>query len=156
MNEIPKSCWPEWEIVEKIGSGSFGEVYKICRVDESKDYFDALKIIRIPKESSEVETLQESGIHDVDAYYEKYVENIFNEIDTMIQLGGNTNIVDYKDYKKIKRENEVGYDIYIRMELLTSLSEYRKHYTMSQDEILQMGIDICKALELCEKRNIVH
>lgn len=156
MNEIPKSCWPEWEIVEKIGSGSFGEVYKICRVDESKEYFDALKIIRIPKEYSEVETLQSSGIHDVDAYYEKYVENIFNEIDTMIQLGGNTNIVDYKDHKKIKRKNEVGYDIYIRMELLTSLLEYRKHHTMSQDEILQMGIDICKALELCEKRNIVH
>ena len=26
--ELPVSAWPEWKIVEKIGEGSFGQVYK--------------------------------------------------------------------------------------------------------------------------------
>ena len=25
--ELPVSAWPEWKIVEKIGEGSFGQVY---------------------------------------------------------------------------------------------------------------------------------
>ena len=26
--ELPVSAWPEWKIIEKIGEGSFGKVYR--------------------------------------------------------------------------------------------------------------------------------
>ena len=29
--ELPVSAWPEWKIIEKIGEGSFGKVYKAQR-----------------------------------------------------------------------------------------------------------------------------
>lgn len=69
MNELPKSCWSEWQIVEKIGSGSFGEVYKIRRVEDGKEYFDALKIIRIPEEERGI--LQIDGVDD--STYNKFI-----------------------------------------------------------------------------------
>ena len=33
--ELPVSAWPEWKIVEKIGEGSFGQVYKAQRTEAS-------------------------------------------------------------------------------------------------------------------------
>ena len=32
--ELPISPWPEWKIVEKIGEGSFGKVYKARRTEQ--------------------------------------------------------------------------------------------------------------------------
>ena len=29
--DVPVSVWPEWELIEKIGEGSFGKVYKAKR-----------------------------------------------------------------------------------------------------------------------------
>ena len=31
--QLPVSVWPEWKIVEKIGEGSFGKVYKAKRTE---------------------------------------------------------------------------------------------------------------------------
>lgn len=31
--ELPVSAWPEWKIIEKIGEGSFGKVYKAQRTE---------------------------------------------------------------------------------------------------------------------------
>ena len=34
--ELPVSAWPEWKIIEKIGEGSFGKVYKAQRTERGK------------------------------------------------------------------------------------------------------------------------
>lgn len=45
----------------------------------------------------------------------------------------------------------------IRMELLTPLNEYtREKGTWGKDEVIHLGIDICKALEICQKYDIIH
>ena len=31
--DFPVSVWPEWELIEKIGEGSFGKVYKAKRTE---------------------------------------------------------------------------------------------------------------------------
>ena len=31
--DVPVSVWPEWELIEKIGEGSFGKVYKAKRTE---------------------------------------------------------------------------------------------------------------------------
>ena len=36
--ELPVSAWPEWMIVEKIGEGSFGQVYKAQRTERGKSF----------------------------------------------------------------------------------------------------------------------
>ena len=157
MYEEIQCCWPEWKIVGKLGEGSFGEVYKIKKEDSGHVYYNALKIIHIPKRKRDETTISENDdIQDLDAYYHNQVEQVFHEIDTMYVLGSDTHIVGYRDHEKVKRKDGPGYDIFIRMELLTPLESYCASHTMSQKEILKLGIDICKALEKCAAKNILH
>ncbi len=157
MYEEIRCCWPEWKIVGKLGEGSFGEVYKIKKEDSGHVYYNALKVIHIPKNKRDEATMAENeGIQDLDAYYHNQVEQVFHEIDTMYVLGSDTHIVGYRDHEKVKRKDGPGYDIFIRMELLTPLESYCASHTMMQKDILKLGIDICKALEKCAAKNILH
>ena len=61
-NSVLKSIWPEWQIEEKpIGEGSFGVVYKATRKDYVESYA-AIKVISIPKDSSEISFLRSEGL----------------------------------------------------------------------------------------------
>ena len=42
---VPVSVWPEWQLVEKIGEGSFGKVYKAQRTERGRTFYSAIKII---------------------------------------------------------------------------------------------------------------
>lgn len=158
MEQFPKICWPDWEIVELLGSGAYGRVYKIKRDEKGIVYYNALKIISIPKDSAEVMELQSNGLdyENITEYYKNHADKIFREIAAMMQLDGVANIVGYKDHKLVERENGIGYEIFIRMELLTSLPKYLTSHEMDTEEIVRMGIDLCRALEICEKKNIIH
>ena len=56
--ELPVSAWPEWKIVEKIGEGSFGQVYKAQRTERGKSFYSAIKIINIPGSQSELNSVR--------------------------------------------------------------------------------------------------
>ena len=61
-----------------------------------------------------------------------------------------------EDYKVVEKKDEIGWDIYIRMELLTPFNSYVCDKTLSEQEVIKLGIDLCTALELCARRNIIH
>lgn len=42
------------------------------------------------------------------------------------------------------------------MELLTPLNEYYAEHPPTEKDILRLGIDICRALEMCAKNKIIH
>lgn len=42
------------------------------------------------------------------------------------------------------------------MEYLTSFMEYCAGRALSEDDVLRLGIDLCKALEYCQCQNIIH
>ena len=74
----------------------------------------------------------------------------------MSKLKGNTNIVSYEDHAVIPNKDQIGWNIYIRMELLTPLFQYTKEHPLSVRDVIQLGIDMCKAIEICQKYNIIH
>ena len=151
--------WPEWEIDAELGSGSFGTVYRIKRaMFGDKLQYAALKVIHIPKNQVEVRQLQSEGMDDasVSAYFQSFVQNLSDEIDLLSRLKGTSNIVSYEDHKIIAEEGKIGWTILIRMELLVPLNDHLRQNPMNQREVLQLGIDICKALELCGKNRIIH
>lgn len=156
MEQFPALCWPDWEIVELIGSGSYGRVYKIKREENQHTYYDALKVITIPKDASEILNLRNNGMDDANIaeYFREQANKIFQEIDTMIQLGGVTNIVGYKDHKMMEREDTIGCDIFIRMELLTPLSKYLQTNRLTPQLVVRMGIDIVvHSIIICKSQN---
>ncbi|MBM6967124.1 hypothetical protein, partial [Massilimicrobiota timonensis] len=61
MEDI-KKVWPKWEIVEKLGEGGFGEVYKAKREILGETTWSAIKIVHIPHSTSEIKEMKTSGL----------------------------------------------------------------------------------------------
>ncbi|MDO5703324.1 MAG: protein kinase, partial [Lachnospiraceae bacterium] len=151
--------WRDWEIIELLGSGSFGKVYRIRR--SGFDGFteeSALKVIRIPQNDSDYQLMLKDGMDEKSAtvYFETMVNELSREFTLMSSLKGNSNIVSFEDYEVNRLTDRFGWEIVIRMELLEPLNESISKYGITAEEIAKVGIDICKALELCEKEKIIH
>lgn len=147
-----------WKLTKLIGEGSFGKVYLAEREDFGIRYEAAVKIITIPQSQSEVKSAMAEGMDSgsVTAYFRGFVQELVQEIALMSQLKGTANVVSYEDHMVIPHENGVGWDIVIRMELLTPLLDHMAAHTMTRHDVIRLGIDLCKALELCQKYNIIH
>lgn len=147
-----------WTITKVIGEGSYGKVYEIVRSDFGTEYRAALKVMTIPASESEIKMALEEGmsIDGARQYFYTMVEEIVSEFALMSKLKGMTNIVSYEDHAVIPHENGIGWDILIRMELLTPLLTYAYQHPFSRRNIIQLGADMCRALELCQKYNIIH
>ena len=147
-----------WKVESLLGEGSYGKVYKIVKQELGQTYAAALKVIEIPQSQSEIKTVESEGLDEesVREYFRSVAENIVEESKLMYKLKGNTNIVSYEDHSVEEKEDGVGYTIYIRMELLTPFIDYIKDHALTVEDILRVGIDMCKALEVCGQYNIVH
>lgn len=152
------SLWKGWKVDKFIGEGSFGKVYRIIREEFGHTYESALKVIEIPQTQGEVETIRNEGLSDdsVTSYFQSMVEDIVDEFALMSKLKGNTNIVSYEDHFVVPLVERFGWRIYIRMELLTPLYTYMRENTFSIRDVMQLGIDMCQALEVCQRYNIIH
>ncbi|MBE6715506.1 MAG: zinc-ribbon domain-containing protein [Ruminococcaceae bacterium] len=150
--------WSEWTPVRQIGKGSFGVVYEAVRNDSRVESRAAIKVISIPSDKSELDSLRSEGL-DIGrskAYFKDIVDDFVGEIEVMESLKGLANIVSVEDYKVVEKTNDIGWEIYIRMELLTPLNTYLCDKKLSENEVIALGMDICTALEYCSKRNIIH
>ncbi len=153
------NIFPGWEIVEPIGSGGFSKVYKIRKTDSSRtDFLSALKVIEIPHSPDEYQSYRADGYDDnsITQIFDDQVKEIIQEFELMHQFRGVTNIVSYEDHLVIQNDNGIGWKILIRMELLQTLPDWYMCHSMKDSDVKQLGIDICRALKLCEQKNIVH
>ena len=147
-----------WYLKRLIGRGSFGKVFEITREEFGTTYRSALKIITVPQDDDDVKSRMSEGtdINTISEYYEELLKQIVNENEIMSQFRGNSNIVSYEDHQIIPHDDGIGYDILIRMELLTPLLDRMVQRRLDEQEVVRLGIDICKALEVCHSRNIIH
>lgn len=151
--------YDSWTIVREIGSGSYGTVYEIQKKDFDYIYKSALKVISVPQKSDEVEQLrrnQSMTQEELEIYFNGIASDIVKEFEIMSKLKGITNIVSYQRHEIKKHEDGIGCDIYIEMELLTPLDQYMKDHTLTGRDVIQLGIDMCTALERCQKFRIIH
>ncbi len=150
--------WPEWTAEEKLGEGAYGSVYKCVRRERGITSKCAIKIISVPHKSSEIDALKFEGYSEEASkeYFNDIVDNFANEIGVMENLKGFPNIVSIDDYKIVEHEDGIGWDIYIRMELLTSFREYIQQHQVEEQDVIKLGIDMCSALESCEKHGVMH
>ena len=130
------SIWPKWKVVKQLGEGSFGKVYKVERNEHTLTSYSAVKVISIPQSNAELESMRAEGLskHGVLSYFEGIVTDFINEIKLMESMKGTTNIVSIEDYIVVEKNEEVGWDIFIRMELLTPLNSYIVDKKLSEAE----------------------
>lgn len=155
---IGSSVFDNWTITKQIGRGSFGTVYEIQREDFGQVYRAALKVITVPQSEEELNAALEEGMSQAQAeqYFYSVVEDIVREFAIMARLKGTANVVGYEDHTVLRHKDGIGWDILIRMELLYPLLSYAYQHPFARRDIIRLGINMCKALELCQKYNIIH
>ena len=155
LNHIP---WPGWEVVRKIGAGSFGTVYEIRHDLINGEERAALKVISIPQNEGEIKSMRAEGqdAASITQTIKDRAGSIVGEYNSMRELEGTPNIVRCSGVHHEPRSNGFGYDIYIMMELLTPLLDRVDELIDTETQVIRFGMDMCNALIACEQKGILH
>ena len=156
--KYPDVRFPGWEVVRKLGQGSFGGVYEIQRpLPDGRTERGALKKLSVPHDREEIEEMLSKSFstESITAHYKDQMGDLVREYSLMQELGSCGNVVTCHDIQYVQQEDGLGWDVYIRMELLRPLKkalgqEYR------EETVLKLGLDLCNALKACQKKNIIH
>ena len=148
MEEI----WSEWKIDELIGEGISSKVYKAKREDINQTFYSAIKVITIPKIIDKVYFEDNCNSEDLKEIYQSCINYILKKITLLEKLKGAKNIINIDDCKVDQNK----WEVYLRMDLLTNSKKYFSNNPMAEIDIINLGIDICDALQTCEKMEIAH
>ena len=156
--EYPDVRFPGWKVVRKLGQGSFGGVYEIQRtLPDGRVERGALKKLSVPHDREEIEEMLSNSFstESITAHYKDQMGDLVREYSLMQELGSCGNVVTCHDIQYVQQEGGLGWDVYIRMDLLRPLKktlgqEYR------EETVLKLGLDLCNALKACQKKNIIH
>ena len=156
--QFPDVRFPGWEVIRKLGEGSFGGVYEIHRtLPDGRVEKAALKKLTVPKDNSEIRELysQSFSKENITAHYKDQMRELVNEYTLTQELNGCRNVVACHDVQCVQHTDGIGWDIYIRMELLKPLK-----LVLSADyqemTVLKLGLSLCSALLACQEHHIVH
>ena len=175
---MPRIPWPEWKIVRELGYGGNGTVFEIRRDNESS----ALKVISIPKGQKKLTEVQKqenlrNGVPPTESLFsepwsmhqperapsgqqtterfDSIKREVMKEYEVMADLKGCKNIVKCEDRKAIQHDDGFGWDVFIRMELLTPLTEWLG-MVPTDDVVLRIAADLCNALVFLNQKGMVH
>ncbi len=154
------SVWPGIRLEKRLGTGAYGAVYECVRTDAVAGLTtrEALKIIDMSFE--DVQSMADEMGTTPESYYEDQKKRAIDEIRIMDQLKS-PHIVHINDFHVVEKGDFEGFYILIRMDLLTSLANVMKNHvndTQAKAEELakKVALDICEALILCQKQNVIH
>ena len=158
--DIIQKVWSDWSIGEKLGEGSFGQVYFVQKERLGVIQKAAVKVVRIPTSDAEVEEIKAAyGLAEeqLKEFFYPEVLKYKEEIQLMQTLGENANIVQVQDFEIIEDPSEkFGWYILIRMELLESLDSFIKREEVYVGDVVNMAMDILEGIKECENHNIIH
>ena len=155
---IGSTVFTNWKIIKELGEGATGKVFEIHKTDYGITTKSALKVIRVPHSSADLKAALAEGMDEqsVSGYFQGFVDEIVKEIVIMSELKSHPNIVSYEDHQVTPHENSLGWDILIRMELLTPLLDYQLDHSMSETDVIRMGRELTSALIFCQKKGLIH
>ena len=87
--------FPGWEVVRKIGQGSFGGVYEIRRtLPDGRTEKAALKKLSVPQDQAEIEEMlsQSFSTESITAHYRDQMSDLVKEYSLMQELSGCGNL----------------------------------------------------------------
>ena len=156
-NNMP--VWPGWETVRLIGRGSFGAVYEIRRDVFGDTERCAMKHISIPQSENEILEMRSEGQNEesISQTFAEQARAILTEYKLMTRLNSCPNVVLCYDVSFVEKNGGLGWDIDIRMELLTTLMQrLSEQQTWPESETLRLGKDMARALCACRELSILH
>lgn len=158
INDTIHTIWPGWKVVDKIGNDSRDMLFEVIQSNDSADTRGSVKVISIPEEEAEIHTLLAKGKSDewIQTYLKKKTSDYIRRIQFIAAFRGASNMIRIEDCRAVEKTDQTGWEIYIRMEFLYPLSVYTREHSMTEQEVVKMGINVCTALEQYEKCDTVH
>ena len=152
-------AWPDWvldgEDGQPLGSGTNGIVYRVRH--KRTGVKAAVKWISIPgHQQGDEEIMAGATAEEVAQSYSLLKDRFLQEAEIMRRLGRCPQIVRIEEPLARARKDETGYDILIRMELLSPLKKLFPDNRMDEAEALRLGVSICQALAYCHRQGIIH
>ena len=149
--------WPGWKTTRLIGRGSFGAVYEIEREVFGDVEKAALKMLSIPQNAGDVEDMLGDGFSedDITSTFQSHLQSIVAEYSLMKKMNGCANIVNCDDVRYIQHEDGYGWDIFIKMELLTPMTKAFQD-EIPEEAVTKLAKDMCAALEICKAHDVIH
>ena len=153
-----KSRINNYNIIENIGNGSFGSVFKCINNIDSGTY--ALKIVKLnankfDKILREVRLMASFEHENIIKYYCSWID--YNNID-LVENREDENSTDDSSYKSIIPFNYLdNYYLFIQMELCKySLTHYLDIKTFKYNERLLLFHQIVKGLNYLHSKDVIH
>lgn len=148
-----------YKVQEKIGTGGFGDVYRVERNNIVGNVNRALKLVTLPKDNQYIEVLNSMGgdYEKADKYFRQELDRVVDEIRVFAMLSekDNHNIVSYYE-NEVEEVGKHKYNIYILMEYLTPLDKWLQSNNLTVEKGLEIGISIANALNICHENKIMH
>lgn len=152
--------WNEWTLTELIGEGAFSKVYRAEKHTDGAFDTAAIKVISIPSDERQLRALTCDGLSEKETedFLYSLVKGYTTEIKLMTSFRSCPNVVSILDHMICRKKDSVGWDIFIRMELLTPLDRYISSTKPDEAMIIRLGSDICSALSAFSSASskIVH
>lgn len=152
--------WNEWTLTELIGEGAFSKVYRAEKHTDGACDVAAIKVISIPSDERQLRALTCDGLSEKETedFLYSLVKGYTTEIKLMTSFRSCPNVVSILDHTICRKKDSVGWDIFIRMELLTPLDRYISSTKPDEAMIIRLGSDICSALSAFSSASpkIVH
>lgn len=158
MEEV-KLPWRGWKTDLFLGSGEFGRVYKISREDSHlSEESMAVKIIRVPNNDDEIRWLVQDLFDEksVREHYGDTVEKLLDVSHKIMLCNWNGHILKYDGYDAIRHDDGIGWDVFIRMELLPNIRKKLETASFNETQIIKLGKDLCSALITYEEQGLLH
>lgn len=144
-----------WTVESKIAEGRHSKVFRVKRTTDGEAEYQCLKTVKFPSGDEELSRVISSGLYqNIGQYLEEVEMNVIQSMDKMLTLRTNPNIVRFDDYTIIKESS--CFHLVILMELLTPMSDYLKIDSVSQNDAIDLGCDICAALQGFREAGIIH
>ena len=155
---IGSTAFTNWEIIKELGEGATGKVFEIHKTDYGITTKSALKVIRVPHSAADLKAALAEGMDEqsVSGYFQGFVDEIVKEIVIMSELKSHPNIVSYEDHQVTPHKDSLGWDILIRMELLTPLLDYQLSCRITENDVIRMGLELTGALVFCHGKGLMH
>lgn len=158
-NDKKRELWPGWVAEKTLGRGSYGSVYQIERTIPGRTQKEqaALKVMSIPQSQEDIQELTSQGYdrESITKYYKEQLDELIREYAIMLELKGHTNIVYCDELKWTPHDDGIGWNVYIKMELLRPLKSVLGN-SYNEHNVIQLGKDIARALIRCKEKNIIH
>ena len=114
-----------------------------------------VKVISVPASQVQLEALLLTGAYkteeDALSYFESVANEIVQEVQTLKKLSALEGFLAYEDCQIVQMENSVGYEVYLLSPYKKSLARHFRKFPMTHLAAVNLGLDLCSALEVCRQ-----